>query len=74
MAGPILAELATQPLYVFVAVYAVHVVFDYFWLGLMATLGGAAARLLTAKRYAVFLAALAVMLLYFGVELIRNTL
>ena len=74
VAGPILAELATQPLYVFVAVYAVHVAFDYFWLGLMATLGGAAARLLTAKLYAVFLAALAVMLLYFGVDLIRNTL
>jgi len=74
MAGPILVELATQPLYVFVAVYAVHVAFDYFWLGLMATLAGAAARLLTAKLYAIFLAALAVMLLYFGVDLIRNTL
>ncbi|ACB40191.1 LysE family transporter [Pyrobaculum neutrophilum] len=74
VAGPIVAELAAQPPYVFAAVYAAHVWMDYLWLALMASLGNAASRLLSAKGYAVFLAALAAMLLYFGVELLRKLL
>ncbi|ABL89006.1 Lysine exporter protein (LYSE/YGGA) [Pyrobaculum islandicum DSM 4184] len=72
VAGPIVAELAAQPPYVFAAVYAAHVWMDYLWLVLMASLGNAASRLLSAKGYAAFLAALAIMLLYFGVELLRK--
>lgn len=74
VAGPIITELATQPLHVFAAVYAAHVWMDYLWLGAMAALGGAATRLLSAESYAAFLVILAAMLLYFGAELILNTL
>lgn len=72
VAGPILTELATQPLHVFAAVYVAHVWMDYLWLGAMAALGGAATRLLSAESYAVFLVILAAMLLYFGAHLIFN--
>jgi Putative threonine efflux protein len=74
VAGPVVAELAAQPLHVFAVVYTAHVWMDYLWLSLMAALGGAAARMLSTKGYAVFLALLAAMLLYFGVELIAQAL
>ncbi|MEM0278325.1 LysE family transporter [Pyrobaculum sp.] len=72
VALPIVAALGAQPPYVFAAVYAAHVWMDYFWLGLMAYLGGAAARLLKARGYAVFLLALAALLIYFGVNLVAG--
>jgi threonine/homoserine/homoserine lactone efflux protein len=74
VALPVVTALSAQPLHVFAVVYAAHVWMDYFWLTLMASLGRAAARLLSARLYAVFLAALAALLMYFGAELIAGVL
>ncbi|WP_333639414.1 LysE family transporter [Pyrobaculum aerophilum] len=72
VASPVVVALADQPLYVFIVVYAAHVWMDYFWLTLMAALGNAATKLLSTRGYAVFLTALAILLVYFGVELLRG--
>ncbi|MEM0484000.1 MAG: LysE family translocator [Pyrobaculum sp.] len=72
VASLVVVALADQPLYVFIVVYAAHVWMDYFWLTLMAALGNAATKLLSTRGYAVFLTALAILLVYFGVELLRG--
>ncbi|MEM1597623.1 MAG: LysE family transporter [Pyrobaculum sp.] len=72
VALPVVSALASRPWTEFVVVYAAHVWMDYLWLGLMALLGNTASKLLSAKAYAVFLAALAAALIYFGVALITS--
>lgn len=74
VALPIVTALSTQPLHVFAVEYAADVWMDYFWLTLMASLGRAAVRLLSARLYAVFLTAPAALLIYFGAELILGVL
>lgn len=73
VALPIVQQLASQPPHVFAIVYLAHVWMDYFWLALMASLGNAAGKVLNTKRYAAFLAALAALLLYFGVYLVSSS-
>ncbi|MEL9989808.1 MAG: LysE family transporter [Thermoproteus sp.] len=65
-----LVNLAVQYGALGVAVmYASHVWMDYFWLALMASLGGGASKVLGSRKYGYLLIALAALLLLFGVNI-----